>query len=70
MEENERNPDQPDEQKPAAPGEEKPAPSTSKPAFKGLLARQYMAVQAFGDPDDPEVQAYLADLEKVLNAPD
>ena len=70
MEDNGRRPDQANEQKPAAPGEQKCGASTSKPAFKGLLAKQYMAVQAFADPDDPEIQAYLADLAKVLNAPD
>jgi hypothetical protein len=70
MEDNVQKPADPEQPGAAPPDEQQPAPSTSKPAFKGLLARQYMAVQAFGDPDDPEVQAYLADLEKVLNAPD
>lgn len=62
MEDNGRKSDQPDEQK--------LAPPTGKPPFKALLARQYMAVKALADLDDPEVQEYLAGLEKVLNAPD
>lgn len=48
-----------------------PSPDTGdKPGYKALLAKQYMAVKALADPDDPEIQAYLAGLEKVLNAPD
>jgi hypothetical protein len=51
--------------------DKEPNPDTrDKPGYKALLAKQYMAVKALADPDDPEVQAYLADLERVLKAPE
>jgi hypothetical protein len=70
MEDNERQPAPPGEPETAPPSDEKASPSSRKPGTKALLAKQYMAVEALGDPDDPEIKEYLAALEKALNAPD
>jgi hypothetical protein len=70
MDDNEQKPAPPGEPESAQPNDETAASSTRKPGHKALLAKQYMAVEALADPDDPEVKEYLAGLERALNAPD
>ncbi len=47
---------------------EKKPPTQSKDGVKHLLAKEYNAVRALADLDDPKVIAYLADLEKALDS--
>jgi hypothetical protein len=52
--------------------DEKVVPGKSPGGYKSLIAKEYSMLRALTDngADDPEVRAYLARLEKILDAPD
>jgi hypothetical protein len=41
-------------------------PYASRANYLAYVAKEYQAVEALGDPDDPKTQAYLAKLDRIL----